>query len=130
MPGTYMIDNGRTFATMILMSSGPRLKFGSASEQEVSAQGEKKWVSEVAVTHHPAFAGSRPVSEVISVVITGPASDPGAQIAPGSPVEFPDLRLGIMAPEQGDTGRIRGGKPYFMASGIRAVNGRPVGKGE
>jgi hypothetical protein len=130
MAGTYQIDPGRTFSAMILMSSGPRLKFGSATEQEVSASGEKKWATEVAVTHHPAGPGMRAVSEVISVVITGPPSDPGASLAAGSPVEFPDLRMGIMAPEQGDTGRIRGGKPYFMASGIRPVNGRPAGKGE
>ena len=128
MAGTYMIDPARTFSTMILMSSGPRLKFGSATEQEVSAAGEKKWTADVAVTHHPAAPGMRAISEVISVVITGPPSDPGASIPQGSPVEFPDLRLGIMAPEQGETGRIRGGKPYFMASGIRAANGRPAGK--
>jgi hypothetical protein len=122
-----MIDPPRTFSAMVLMSSGPRLKFGSQAEQEVSATGEKKWVTEVAVTHHPAVPGMRPVSEVISVVITGPASDPGASIPQGSPVEFGDLRMGIMAPEQGERG-IRGGRPYFMASGVRPANGRPVGK--
>jgi hypothetical protein len=131
MPGTYMVETGRTFSAMILMSSGPRLKFGSNAEQEVSATGEKKWVTEVAVTHYPAAPGMRPVSEVIAIVITGPASDPGAAIQQGSAVEFPDLRMGIMTPEQGERG-IRGGRPYFMASGIRAANGRPspAAKGE
>ena len=126
MPGTYMIDNSRTFSTMILMSSGPRLAYGT-QDQEITQNGEKRWVAELACSHHPAVPGQRAISEVISVTITGPPSDPGASIPQGSAVEMVDLRMGIMAPEQGERG-IRGGKPYFAASGIRAVNGRPAGK--
>lgn len=34
----------------------------------------------------------------------------------GSPIEFVNLRLGIMVPEVGDEGRARGGKPYYQAA--------------
>ena len=127
--GTYMIDPGRTFSTVILMGSGPRKKFGT-DEQEISANGEKKWSLECAVTHYPPAPGQRAVSEVITVGITGPPNDPAAGIPPGSVLELVDLRLGIMAPEVRDTGRIMGGRPYFQANSVRAANGRPVGKGE
>ena len=69
--GTYVIDTRQTFQTAILMGSAPKTKFGT-TEQDVSQLGEKKWAVEAAVTHH-AQAGMRPVSEVISITITGPA---------------------------------------------------------
>jgi hypothetical protein len=127
--GTYMLDPARTFSTVILMGSGPRKKFGT-EEQEISAAGEKKWSLECAVTHYPPAPGARAVSEVITVGITGPPSDPAAAIPPGSVVELVDLRLGVMAPEVRDTGRLAGGRPFFQATSVRPVNGRPAGKGE
>jgi hypothetical protein len=126
--GTYAIDTRSTFSTVILMGSGPRLKFGTG-EQDVSASGEKKWELQTAVTFHPQH-GMRPVSDVITVVITGPPADPAAQIPPGSQVELDGFRVGISAPEHRENGRIMGGRPWYQASAVRAVNGRPVGKTE
>ena len=127
--GTYAVDTNRTFSTVILMGSGPRLKFGT-QEQEVSANGERKWSIESAVTFHPTSPNMRPVSEVISVVVTGPPSDPAASIPPGSAIELDGFRVGISPPEQRDNGRIAGGRPWYQASGIRPVNGRPAPKGD
>lgn len=126
--GTYVIDTRQTFQTAILMGCGPKTKFGELT-QDVSANGEKKWAVEAAVTHH-SQAGMRPVSEVISITVTGPATDPGVSIPPGSPIELDGFRVGFSAPERGQGDRIRGGKPWFQASNVRAVNGRPAAKSE
>jgi hypothetical protein len=127
--GTYAIDTGQTFSTVILMGSAPRLKFGT-TEQDVSANGEKKWELQTAVTFH-AQHGMRPVSEVITVVVTGPPADPAAQIPPGSQVELAGFRVGISTPEHRENGRIMGGRPWYQASGVRAVNGhRPAAEGK
>lgn len=114
---TYVIDSGKTFTQLLLMSSGAKTKFGS-QDQDVSANGEKKWAVECAATYRTE-PGRRPVSEVITVTVTGPASDPAEGIAPGSPVVLDGLRVGISAPESGESGRIRGGRPWFQADGLR-----------
>ena len=70
MPGTLTIDTTATFQAVLLMASGPKLKFGS-TEQDISARGERKWDVQAAVTYH-AEPGMKPVSEVIAVTVTGP----------------------------------------------------------
>jgi hypothetical protein len=118
MAGTYVVDLRQTFSSAFLMSAGAKTKFGS-NEQDISQTGERKWSVEAAVTFHS--NGMKASSEVISVTITGPASDPAASIPPGSPVEFEGFRIGFSAPERaGD--RIRGGKPWFQASGVRPAS--------
>ena len=114
MPGTLTVDAKQTFAAMLLMSAAPKLKFGT-TEPDVSATGEKKFTVEVAVTYL-AENGMRPVSEVISVTVTG---GDNITIAPGTAVEFDSIRCGVSQPEKRDNGRIAGGKLYWMAYGIR-----------
>ena len=74
MPGTLTIDTTATFQAVLLMASGPKLKFGS-TEQDISARGERKWDVQAAVTYH-AEPGMKPVSEVIAVTVTGPGHRP------------------------------------------------------
>lgn len=114
MPGTLTINAKQTFATMLLMSAAPKLKFGT-SEPDVSAIGEKKFTVEAAVTYL-AEGNMRQVSEVITITVTGGDS---ITLPPGTPIEFDSLRCGVSTPEMRDTGRIAGGKLYWMASGIR-----------
>jgi hypothetical protein len=127
MPGLITVSQQETFtAPPIVMTVGPKLKFGS-TDQDVSRDGEKKWSVQAAVSFGAEF-GMRPVAEVIEVTVTG--EDPSAVIAPGSAVEFSRLRLGISAPEQrerkeGGT-RVVGGKPYWLADGVRLANGKPA----
>ena len=80
MAGTLAIDTSATFQAVLLMASGPKLKFGS-TEQDISARGERKWDVQAAVTYH-AEPGMKPVSEVIAVTVTGPATDPCATVTP------------------------------------------------
>jgi hypothetical protein len=45
-------------------------------------------------------------------------------IAPGTSVEFADLRCGVSAPEKRENGRVVGGKLWFQASAVRPVGVR------
>ncbi len=121
--GSFIVDTGRTFAVALLMGSGPKLKFGSA-EQDVSATGERKWEIQVACTWFPEY-GMAPASDVIKITVLG-GTDPAAGINPGTLVEFDAFKVGISAPEKTERG-IRGGKPYYQATAVRASassNGR------
>jgi len=121
MPGTYTIDTAATFTAAIFMSGGPKMRFGE-SVQDVSASGERKWEAQLAVTFRQENPAIKAVSEVISVTITGPATDPSAGVMPGSLVELAGFRVGISTPEKRENGRgIMGGKPWYQASGIRPV---------
>ena len=118
MPGTFIIDTGRTFTAALLMASAPKLRFQS-TEQDVTANGEPKWEVQAALTWR-ADNGMRPMAEVVSVTIPG-GSDPAAGIPVGSPIEFDELRVGISSPERTDKG-VRGGKPWYQAASVRALN--------
>src|SRR5262249_50781476 len=118
MPGTLAIDATNTFETALLMSSGPKPKFGAATgEISTNAAGVPQYQLSVAVTYLPGPTG-RKVSEVISVTVAAQA-DPAKDIPPGSPVMFDSLRCGVTEPEAREGGRgVRGGKIWFTANGI------------
>ncbi len=121
MPGTLTIDTAATFQAVLLMASGPKLKFGS-TEQDISARGERKWDVQAAVTYH-AEPGLKPISEVIGVTVTGPANDPCASIAPGTPIVFDKMRVGFSPPEARENGRgIRGGRPWYQAADVHQAH--------
>jgi hypothetical protein len=118
MAGTLTVNAKQTFAAMLLMSAEQKTKFGT-DQPDISRNGEKKWTVQLAVTYL-AEEGMRPVSEVISVTVTGGDS---ITIPPGSAVEFDAIRAGVSSPEKRDNGRIAGGKLYWMASGLRLAQG-------
>ena len=126
MSGTLTIDTPATFQAVLLMASGPKLKFGS-TEQDISARGERKWDVQAAVTYH-AEPGMKPVSEVIAVTVTGPAADPCTSIPLGTPIVFDKMRVGFSPPEARENGRgIRGGRPWYQAVEVhQAHQSRPA----
>ena len=131
MPGTITVDQQATFSTPpLVMSVGPKLKFGTDQQDVNTRTGERKWSVQVAVSYVPEYG--RSVAEVIEVGLLG--ADPSGSIQPGMPVQFDRLRVGFSAPEiNGESGRIRGGKPFWSADGVRPFsgngNGRPVPAG-
>jgi hypothetical protein len=123
MPGTFVIDQQETFAgPPIALTTAPKLEFGTAT-QAVTRDGEKRWVVQVACTY-VTTPGMKAVAEVIEVGING--EDPSATIAPGTPVEFNQLRLGVSQVEKRDNGRVVGGKPWYQAAGVRPADARPA----
>ena len=118
MPGMITVSQQETFSTPpLVMSALPKLKFGSA-DQDITANGERKWLVQVAVSYFPDF-GRRAVAEVIEVGLTG--EDPGATVQPGMPVQFDRLRAGATAPELTESGRVRGGRLYWQADAVRPL---------
>lgn len=120
MPGTFAVDVAATFTSAVLISVGPKPKFGGAvNQQETSADGTPKWVAEVAVTFTPTVAGMRAQSELITITVTD-RQQPALGLNPGTPV-FPDgLRVGLNPPELRDE-KLRGGKLWYTATGLRSL---------
>ena len=126
MPGTITVSISETFSTILLMSISEKMQFGT-DQPEISKAGERKYVAELACTYI-AEPGSpmKPVSEVISVTVTGGDHSAILAIAPGSLVTVTGLRCGVSAPEKRDDGRVRGGRLYWMAGSLSvapAANG-------
>ena len=118
---TFIVDNS-TFASAIVMATAPREKFGEPGVHEVTKNGEKKWVAQVAVGYVADLNGITSPPEVISVGIIG--EDPGVACPPGTPVTFEQLRVGVSAPEQrerkdGNGMRVVGGKMFASAKAIK-----------
>jgi hypothetical protein len=129
MPGTLTVDTTATFQAVLLMASGPKLKFGS-TDQDISARGERKWDVQAAVTYH-AEPGMKAVSEVIAVTVTGPGTDPCASIPPGTPIAFDRMRVGFSVPEARENGRgIRGGRPWYQANNVHAAHAHRPAKAD
>ena len=129
MPGMITVDQQQTFASPpLVMSVGPKLKFGT-DVQDVTRNGEKKYVVQVAVSYFADYG--RAQAEVIEIGLVG--TDPATTIQPGMPVQFDRLRCGVSAPEKTDEGRVRGGRLYWSADGVRPFsgsgNGHPVPAG-
>ena len=128
MAGMITVSQQETFSTPpLVMSAGPKLKFGS-DQQDITRNGERKWSVQVAVSYFADY-GMRPQAEVIEIGLTGEAPE----VQPGTPVQFDRLRCGVSAPEKTDEGRVRGGRLYWQADAVRPFsgngNGRPVTAG-
>jgi hypothetical protein len=125
MAGMLVINVPATFATCLLMGSGPRTKYGT-TEQDTTSTGLLRWECQAAVTY-VAEPGMRAQSEVLSITVAAPA-DPAASLTPGTPVEFTDLRAGVSTPEAREGGKgVRGGRLFWSASGVRPANGHRPG---
>jgi hypothetical protein len=112
------VDTASTFSVLIFMGSEPKADFNTGEHQR-NAAGLLKWGVTVAAQTIPAN-GQRSSAETLSVTIAAD-SDPGAGLAPGTPVVLEDLRAGVMDPEQRGEGKIRGGRMFFQASGVRPL---------
>jgi hypothetical protein len=124
MPGTFVVDHGQTFSTVVLMSVTAKDKFGAPGVQDISAEGVPKWVAQAAVTF-TAQNGMAPVSEVLTVTITTLGNPADGMTLPAAAV-LDGLRCGVSAPEKRDNGSIRGGRLWYSATGIRPAHARQV----
>ena len=122
--GSFVIDTARTFTQLMLVGSGPKLKFQSA-EQDVTRAGEKKWELQIVATFQPRY-GMSPAVEVIKVTIIGGATNPASGINDGTTVELTDFEVGMSAPEHNAKGGIKGGKPYYGATAVRPAQAQSL----
>lgn len=114
---TVAVDTAASFSVCILMGSEKKTDFNTG-EAVTDKNGRYKWAITCACQTIP-VNGQRSTAETISITIPA-ATDPAEGLPPGTPVVLEDLRIGTVDPEmRGD--KIRGGKPYFQASGIRPL---------
>jgi hypothetical protein len=88
---------------------------------------ERKWTVECVMSLPSRWDPTRTDSDVIPVTVTS-ATDPSTVVAEGELVEFENLTVGVMAPEKTDAGRIRGGRLFWQATGVRSKV--PAGHGK
>lgn len=113
----YMIDQTRTFASLMLLGVAPKFAFGDSERQETSKSGVPKWVVQLAAEFR---AFGRPVRELINVTVEA-ERDPGQGIAPGTFMELIDFEIGVMDK------RNRDGQPVGVQVWYRASAMRPTG---
>lgn len=116
---TMKIDQGASFSLAILMSAQPKMAFKDGKRldtQDTNKDGVPKWVVQVSVADRE--TGS---ADLLKVTVTSP-HNPAEIAAPGTPIFFEGLGIGIM-----------NGSPYFLATGVQSAmaaagNGRSKGE--
>jgi hypothetical protein len=106
------------FTSAMVTAIEPRLEFGK-DVQAVSKDGVPKWAVEVYIKMPSRFQDR--TDKGIALVIVTSNDNPAAKVAEGDQVEFADLTVGVMAPDHDDSGRIRGGKLFWQATGVKAA---------
>ena len=114
------------FTRLMLVSLEPKLDRDTGVQFTSKDGAERKWVVQVVASLPSRWDSGRSESEVLSVTLTC-AEDPSMQVMEGDKVWFDGLSVGVMPPEKNeDTGRIRGGKLFWGAVGIRAQSNATV----
>jgi hypothetical protein len=107
------------FTRLMLVAVEPRNDRETGIQLTSKDGTERKWTIQVVAMMPSRWDASRSDSEVLQVTVTS-AEDPSGQVAEGDQVRFDNLTVGVMAPEQGESGRIRGGKLFWSASGVHS----------
>ena len=116
MPQNFKIDQAATFANMIVLSSAPKLKYGSDVDQECTKDGTPKWEVQVA-------AGFQQFGKITNEVLKiGVASskDPTEGLPPYAPVELIGFEVGVME-KTGKDGQGIGFQVWYRAQEIRST---------
>jgi hypothetical protein len=112
------VDQG-AYTRMMLVTIEPKTDRDTGVQYTSKDGSERKWTAQVVASLPSRWDAGRSDSDVLSVTVTC-SDDPTGLVHEGDPVEFKDLTVSAMPPEMGDTGRIRGGKPFYQANGIRS----------
>lgn len=116
MPQNFKVDQAATFANVILLSSAPKLKFGSDVDQECTKEGVPKWEIQVAAGFHQ-FGKIQ--NEVLKVGVAS-SKDPVEGVQPYSPVELVGFEVGVME-KTGKDGSVIGAQTWYRAEAIRST---------
>lgn len=116
MPQNFKIDQAATFANMIVLSSAPKLKYGSDVDQECTKDGTPKWEVQVAAGFHQF---GKITNEVLKVGVASD-KDPAQGLPPYSPVELVGFEVGVME-KTGKDGSPIGFQVWYRAEQIRST---------
>jgi hypothetical protein len=111
------------FTRLMLVEIAPKADRDTGVQFTSKDGSERKWTVQVVASLPSRFDITRTDSEVLAVTVTC-ADDPRDYVHEGDQVLFDGFTVGVMPPETTDAGRIRGGKLFWQASGVRSR--RPV----
>ena len=106
------------FTRLMLVSIEPKNDRETGVQYTNRDGSEKKWTVSVVASMPSRFDPARTDSEVLAVTVTTAADLSG--ISEGELVTFDGLAVGVMPPEKGENDRIRGGKLFWYAAGVRS----------
>ena len=107
------------FVKFMIVSVEPKADRDTGVQYTSKDGTEKKWTVQVVAQLPSRWDSGRTESEVLSVTVTCP-EDPALAVEEGDKVTFDHLTVGVMAPERGEGDRIRGGKLFYGATGVRS----------
>lgn len=118
MPQNFKVDQAATFANVILLSSAPKIKFGSDVDQEMT-KGDNplpKWEVQV-VAGFSQFG--KITNEVLKIGVAA-SKDPAEGLTPYSPIELVGFEIGVME-KTGKDGSVIGAQIWYRAEQIRST---------
>jgi hypothetical protein len=113
------VDPAR-FTALIFMGCEPKLDRETGIQHTTKDGLSKKWAVLVAAAKPASYDADRTESDTLQVTVTSP-DDPATGLTMGMPVTLDDFSVGVMAPEAGEGGKIRGGRLFWSASSVRAL---------
>lgn len=120
MPITSAPVDPARFTALLFMACEPKLDRETGSQHTTKDGSSRKWTVVVAATKPASYDRDRLESDTLSVTVTS-VDDPAEGLPMGVPVTLTDFSVGVMAPEAGEGGKIRGGRLFWSATGVRAL---------
>jgi hypothetical protein len=117
----FRIDQAATFAGVAYLSSEPKLKFGSDTDQECLRDGTPKWTVQVIAGFRDSFGKTS--NEVLKIGVAS-YKDPGEGLAVYTPVHLIGFEVGCMEKTKKDQNgqeRVIGTQIWFRAGEVRPV---------
>jgi hypothetical protein len=107
------------FTRLMLVEVAPKTDRDTGQQVTTKDGLQRKWTVQCVASMPSRWEAGRNDSDVLQVTVTC-ADDPTMLVAEGDLLVFEGLTAGVMSPEAGDNGRIRGGKLFWSASGVRS----------
>ena len=107
------------FTRMMLITIEPKMDRETGAQFRTKDGAQGKWTVQVVASMPSRWDAARSDSEVLLITLTSDHDQVGS-VAEGDPVVFDGLTVGVVAPTAGEGDRIRGGKLFWQATGVRA----------
>jgi hypothetical protein len=121
MISNFKVDQAATFAAVAYLSSEPKIKYGSETDQEAMKDGRPKWTVQVIAGFKDQFG--KVANEVLRIGVAS-HRDPGEGLALYSPVHLIDFEVGVMERTKKDeTGqeKVIGAQIWYRAGEVRPI---------
>jgi hypothetical protein len=116
------VDPAR-FTSLLFMACQPKIDRDTQIQHTTKDGSSRKWTVVVAAIKPASYDPAQLENGTLNVTVTS-VDNPADGMAPGTPVTFVDFTTGVMKPEAGEGGKIRGGSLFWSATGIRALVGK------